>query len=148
MLAACNQQTLSPETTVLSDSIPTPTPMNIRIYCGNDNADGFDVHTYDVSNFNSATLIEKLIEVNVLSHDVALLSEEYDGRCLHLDFNDEFRNLINSMGTAGEYMIIGSVVNTFLGNYNDLADSIFITVNGEIFESGHVIYDSELTYYK
>ena len=52
------------------------------------------------------------------------------------------------MGTAGEYIIIGSLVNTFLENYQDTVTSIFITVNGEIIESGHVIYDFELIRYE
>ena len=144
--AGCNQTTSAPETAD-TQSILTPAPMNISIYSGNELLDGFKTTIYEVYFYNSATLIEKLIELDVLSNDVELLSEKYDGTCLHLDFNEAFRSLVYSMGTTGEYMIIGSVVNTFLDNYSDLAESIFITVNGEILESGHVIYDFELSYY-
>ena len=148
ILSACSQSVFSPANTESTHIIQTPTPMNITIYSGNELCDGFETTDYEVFYYNSATLIEKLTEQGVLTNDIELLSEEYDGTCLHLDFNEAFRNLINSMGTAGEYIIIGSVVNTFLDNYGDLASSVFITVNGEIFESGHVIYDFELTHYE
>ena len=153
LLVGCSN-TSAPETIATTtaantmETIPTPAAMEIVIYHGNDNADGFETDTFEVYYFNSTTLIEKLIKVGALTEDVILLSEEYDGTCLHLDFNDAFHDLICSMGTSGEYIVVGSVVNTFLDNYSDLAQSIFITVNGEIFESGHVIYDFELTRYE
>ena len=43
------------------------------------------------------------------------------------------------MGTAGESATIKAVVNTFLDAYG--AQEAYITVDGEILESGHVIYD-------
>ena len=145
LLAGCSyKQELAPSSTF----IPTSAPIDITIYYGNEKADDFETIVYEVYYFNSTTLIEKLIEVGVLSHGVTLLSESYDGSCLHLDFNDAFRDLLCSTGTAGEYMIIGSLVNTFLDNNRDVAKTIFITVNGEILESGHVIYDFELSYYE
>ena len=145
LIAGCS---FSQEPAPTSVDIPTPVPMNITIYHGNENADGFESEIYEVFYFNSTTLIEKLIEAEVLTQEVELLSEEYDGSCLHLDFNNAFRDLLCSMGTAGEYIIIGSLVNTFLENYQDTVTSIFITVNGEIIESGHVIYDFELIRYE
>ena len=148
ILTACKHPVPALDATTQDKIIPTPTLMSITVYSGNDNADGFEAHMYEVTYFNSSTLIEKLIEVGVLTSDVTLLSEQYDGTCLHLDFNESFRHLINTMGTAGEYIIMGSVENTFLDNYRDLAASIFITVNNEILESGHVIYDFELTQYE
>ena len=145
LLTGCSH---NPEPTESSDFIQTPAPMNITIYHGNENADGFETSVYEVFYFNSAALVEKLVEAGVLTQEVILLSEEYNGSCLHLDFNDAFRDLVCSTGTAGEYMIIGSVVNTFLDNYQDVAESIFITINGEILESGHVVYDFELGFHE
>jgi len=63
---------------------------------------------------------------------------------LNIDFNRSFADLICSMGTAGELMITGSVVNTFLSAFQ--AESVYFTVDGEILESGHVIYDFPLTF--
>ena len=147
LLVGCVQPSPAPETTTPSTSeiLNEPAPMEIIVYHGNDNADGFETTTFEVNCCNGTTLVEKLIEAGALNEGVELLSESYDGTCLHLDFNGAFRDLVCSMGSSGEYMVIGSVVNTFLYNYSDIAQSVFITVNGEIFESGHVIYDFELT---
>ena len=62
-----------------------------------------------------------------------------------IDMNDAFLTQLRSMGTSGEYMLMGSLVNTFLDNYT--AGSILVTVNGAVPESGHVIYDFPLTFF-
>ena len=147
LLVGCTPETPAPETATptTNEVYEEPAAMEIIIYCGNDNADGFETTTYEVNYYNGITLIEKLIEVGALPEGIELLSEQYDGTCLHLDFNNAFRDFVCSMGSSGEYMVIGSVVNTFLDNSNDVAQSVFITIDGEIFESGHVIYDFKLT---
>ena len=121
-------------------------PLNASVYYGNENADGFEIQIFQVERLDTATLIEKLIEIGVLSEGTKVISEKLVGRCLHLDFNSEFKQHICSMGTSGEYIIIGSLVNTLLDNFQDAIESVYITVNGEILESGHVIYDFELTH--
>ena len=147
LFVGCTQSTPASEfiTPSTSETLSKPAPMEIIVYHGNVNADGFEVTSFEVSYYNGTILVEKLIETGALAEGVELLSETYEGTCLHLDFNDAFRDLVCSMGSSGEYIVIGSVVNTFLDNYSDVAQSVFITVNGELFESGHVIYDFELT---
>ena len=121
--------------------------MDVVIYYGNANADGFETVLFQVPDINSQILLKKLVEVGVLTKEVTLQSEKIDGTCLYLDFNSAFRDLVCAMGTSGEYLIMGSVVNTFLENYPGTVASVYITVNGEILESGHVIYDFAMTYY-
>ena len=140
---SANTDTIS--TTYIEEVIITPAPMELTVYTGNDNADGFQTKSYEVYYFNSKTIIEKLKETGVLNESVVLQSEEYIGSCLYLDFNKSFREQLCSTGTSGEYILIGCIVNTFLENYKDTVQSMYITVNGEVFESGHVIYDFELT---
>lgn len=55
-----------------------------------------------------------------------------------------FQNQRKSYGTSGENMLLGCVVNTFLDAYK--AETVFITVDGGILESGHAIYDFPLHY--
>ena len=69
-----------------------------------------------------------------------------EGSQLFLDFNAAFSDQLVTYGTAGELMMIGSVVNTFLSAYG--ADTVMITVDGQIMESGHVIYDFPLAYHE
>ena len=52
-----------------------------------------------------------------------------------------------TMGTAGERMMVGSVVNTFLTAF-DKVDKVSILVSGQIFESGHVVYDEPMEFFE
>ena len=157
LLSGCTSKTR--DSKIIADAVAAPAetaaaeltePRNLldaTIYYGNENADGFETTIFQVETLDSPMLIRKLIEVGVLSEGTEILSEEITGTCLFLDFNTTFQNRVCSMGTSGEYIIIGSLVNTFLDNFKDAIESVYITVNGEILESGHVIYDFELTYF-
>ena len=46
---------------------------------------------------------------------------------------------MKTMGTSGELMVTGTVVNTLIDAFD--VEYVSFTVDGEIFESGHVIYD-------
>ena len=130
-----------------TDAPTEPVHIPVTIYHGNDNADGFETLEVTVEILEASTITQKLVETGVLAEGTALLSLDLVGTCLHLDFNEAFLTRLNTMGTAGERMMIGSVVNTFLTAYPE-AESVYITGNGEIMESGHVIYDFELTFFE
>jgi len=117
----------------------------IKVYYGNENADGFYTDEVRIKELRADFLIEKLIEANVLPKDVKAVRFTKEGRTLKLDLNEAFINCIFSKGTAGEYLLIGSIVNTFLKAYD--ASEIYLTVNNEIIETGHVIYDFALNFY-
>ena len=146
------QPTEEPATIPITDetaSEPTDTApvLFATIYYGNDNADGFETKSIAVTELNTATLVQELISAGILAEGTEVISEELKGTCLYLDFNDPFRTRLCSMGTSGEYIIMGSLVNTFLDNFMDTIQSVYVTVNGEILESGHVIYDFEMSRY-
>ena len=134
---------------------PTPTaetptvadPIQVTLFYGNENADGFETTTVFMDQLVPQLIVEKLIEHGVLDAAITLRSLEHKDNTLHLDFTQDFLDQLNTMGTAGERMMIGSVVNTFLNAYPE-AKSVYITANGEIMESGHVIYDFELTFFE
>lgn len=69
------------------------------------------------------------------------------GDTLHidLDVSAEFGEAVASAGTAGETMYLGSLVNTMLKAYN--ADTISITCDGAVLETGHNVYDQPLTFF-
>ena len=124
-----------PETTA-------PQMNTILVYVPNDNADGFE--TIQISG-PELTVFDALVDANVLPGNIQLNSFSIDNDTIEIDFTSELRDLINQQGTAGEYMIMGSIVNTFLTHYQ--AQYAQITVNGEIWESGHVIYDFPMEFY-
>ena len=129
-----------------AETTATEPPMMLvyQIYLPNDNADGFDVQTVETTQITPESVLKELCDRNVLPDTVVINSFDADGMQLNIDFNQSFADLICSMGTAGELMITGSVVNTYLSAFQ--AESVYFTINGEILESGHVVYDFPLTF--
>lgn len=122
----------------------TPAMMTYQVYLPNDNADGFDTVTVEVAYIDHVSVLQELQSRGALPESVVINSFSSEGTQLNIDFNRAFADLICSMGTAGELMITGSVVNTYLSAFQ--AESVFFTVDGEILESGHVVYDFPLTF--
>ena len=137
------------ESTVQMATIPETQPevLTITIYHGNANADGFETTEFEVEEINMNVLVEKLIEVGVLNEDVFITSMRIDGENLILNFGPAFADQLNTMGTSGERMMMGSVVNTFLTAFNKV-DKVSILVGGQIVESGHVIYDEPMGFFE
>ena len=126
----------------------TPVSVELTVYSMNDNVDGYKETIVEVSEITLKVLLEQLTLANVLNEGTEINSfskESVDSQVvLTIDFNEEFGNKLYSMGSSGEFLTVGSVVNTFLKAYE--ADLFKFTVNGEVFESGHVIYDEPLTF--
>ena len=119
----------------------------VTYYYGDENAEYLLSEEVEVKEITPQGLMDLLAEKGVLSEKVVInkFMHEGDGSLI-MDVSESFATQLRSMGTAGEYLMLGSVVNTFLDNLD--GESILITVNGETLESGHEIYDRELTFYK
>ena len=63
-------------------------------------------------------------------------------KSLKLDLNQAFADFLQSLGSTGEYMVVGSVCNTFLDAYQ--CNQIQITVAGNALETGHTEYPGYL----
>lgn len=141
------------EATVATDApteVPTDAPTEaelqaLTVFRGDDNAEFFLSEEVYVPEINEAVIVEQLIKAGILSEGTAVNSISWSGTQLNVDFNQPFADRVCSVGTSGERIIVGSTVNTFLCAYG--ADCVYFTVNGEILESGHVIYDFILTYF-
>ena len=130
-----------------------PDPVEIiryTVYSPNDNADGFYVNVMEWQIHGESdyqpTILEAWIELHVLTNDVQILSINLEENHITIDFNHAFKDLVCTMGTSGERMIIGSVVNNLIANYE--VETVSITVEGDIWESGHVIYDSPMSFFE
>lgn len=64
---------------------------------------------------------------------------------IELDVSQAFGDAAASTGTAGESMLLGSLVNTMLKAYQ--ADEVLLTCEGEVLETGHNVYDQPLTFF-
>ena len=120
--------------------------VSYTLYLPNENADGFITRTVLTDRITADEILLELQMAHALPDTVILNAFGSKDDQLILDFNSAFADAVNAMGTSGEYMIIGSLVNTFLNAFQ--AQSLTFTVEGEILESGHVIYDFPLTIYE
>lgn len=132
----------------IKEELDNPSEVPLTVYYGNDDADTLltkevFIHVDDLS---TDTILAELSKLNIVPSDTKALtfsSNPVDGKMqLNLNLSQEFGTYVSSMGTSGEYIIMGSVVNTFLKAYE--ADEIKITVEGNTLETGHQIYDDYL----
>ena len=95
------------------------------------------------------SVVEALTKAGALPEGSRLLSCKWQNEAakeLAVDMNTAFGEGMQHMGTTGEYLCMGSLVNTLLTYYE--ADSLVLTVEGETLETGHSIYDSALSFYE
>ena len=122
-------------------------PVYVRVFRSDDNAERFMVSGVKVGTLSPENVIQSLKDVGVLNEEVAIqgmFNMENNG--ILIDLNQAFLDQLRTMGTTGEYMLVGALVNTFLQNYS--ADNLLLTVDGVHPESGHVIYDFPMTFYE
>lgn len=127
-----------------------PQEEGITIYYGDENAEHILSTQIPKQEVTPELLVEELAKRDILTSDVKVNSikeTNKDGvKTLAVDFGEKFREIIFSQGSSGEYIMMGSVVDTFLKAYG--AESMTITVEGDVLESGHCIYESEMTFYE
>lgn len=145
------QPTTIPETTEGSVTVPSAPEevteaveiTRLTVYYPDEDAISFLTKTIEAEQL---TFLEAMIEVGVLNEDVEIYSIAREETHLTIDFNSAFRDLVCTMGTSGERMIIGSVVNTLIANYG--VETVAITVDGDVWESGHVLYDFPMSFFE
>jgi hypothetical protein len=145
------ETTISPETTtepVTTELTTSPTEISfpLNIFVPDENAENFNTIPTTIDALDANLILEMLIERSMLNEGIALNSAELVDSQLNLDFNQVFLDQLCTYGTTGERMMIGCVVNTYLSVYD--AETVYITVNGEIIESGHVIYDFPMEFFE
>lgn len=123
-------------------NVSAQTGCNIKVYYSNSDASGFESEEVAIGSLSSNEVLKALVDKGVLPVDVSLLSfkefEKDNEKLLELDFSDKFITYIKTLGTSAEYYIVGSICNTFLDAYG--SDKIHITVNGDVFTTGHAEY--------
>ena len=144
-LAACGESASATQPTTMPTEAPTEPPVSYTLYLPNDNADGLNEETVQTQILFPETVLAELKKRNVLPDGVAMNRFDVKDGQITIDFNQAFADAVCAMGTSGELMIMGSVVNTFLDAFQ--AESAYFTVDGQILESGHVVYDFEMTFF-
>ena len=120
-------------------------PVNVVIYYSNIQADGFATKEMQIESLTPENLIDELAKVNIVSIDTKVKGFSEADQSLTLDLSKDFEQYLGMMGSSGEYVVLGGVVNTFLDAYD--AKEILITVDGNVLESGHAVYDKPLEFH-
>lgn len=131
---------------VPEEPVPETQAVEAVIYYGNEQADGLLQKTVQLDSVTPEHLISELAKLNVVSIDTKVNSFEQDGKSLKLDLSKGFSEYVNMMGTSGEYIVMGGLVDTFLTAFE--AEEILITVDGKPLETGHAIYEAPLAFYE
>lgn len=116
------------------------------LYLPNENADGWNVTKNQIEQITPDIIIGQLVGAGAIPDSVTVVSFGEDqgenGLILKLDLSSNFAEGLLNMGTAGEYLTMGSVVNSFLDTYQ--ADGIEITAGGAVIETGHTSFEGVL----
>jgi len=117
----------------------------VNIYFGDENAENLLHEAIIINELSPDALLQKLLEKGVFSEEVAAGAFSVDNyNIIHLDLDESFSRQMNSMGTSGEYIMLGSLANTFIDAFD--ADGLSLTVDGKTLETGHTIYDFTITF--
>ena len=118
----------------------------LTLYLPNENADGWNVTKNQIEQITPDIIIGQLVGAGAIPDSVTVVSFGEDqgekGLILKLDLSSNFAEGLINMGTAGEYLTMGSVVNSFLDTYQ--ADGIEITAGGNVIETGHTSFEGVL----
>ena len=152
LLSACGDK---PETEPPVETPPTQTAAaggvdtSCKLYFPNDAADDLRADTAQIPDTEPAVttayaqaIAEQLIAHDALPKGSQVLAISKDGDALSLDMNEAFLAGLRESGSTGELMYMGSLVNTFLDNFN--CTTVRVTVNGQSFSTGHSEYDKPL----
>ena len=127
---------------------PSAAPgISVTLYKGDDNAEFVVPVECEIAEQSPQAIVDKLVELGVFGSAVTANSFTVDNsNVIHLDMGQDFATQIFSSGTAGEHIMVGSLVNSFISVFE--ADAVLITVDGKPFESGHAVYDYALSFFE
>ena len=155
LLAGCapakTAEVTTPPASVKETTAPTETVakmmITIAVYKPDENCEKLETFSMEVEELNARNILNALAECDVISDKITVLSETIEtdssGRHLHLNFNQELQTSVASYGTAGEYAVLGAIVNTFIDAYS--VDDIYLRVDGHDLETGHNVYTEPFT---
>lgn len=132
----------APTTETTAPSTPTPQPVQFEVYYPDENYVEFLHKTVTLDGLTAQAVMDELIAVGIINSNVTVNDAYLDGTILNLDLHSNFLAQLYTLGSTGERFVIGSIVNTFISAYG--AEAVMITVDGDLMDSGHVIYDFPL----
>ena len=149
--AACSspqdQTTTTPPTTSPSTPSQTPIAAVAQLCVPNSNTDGFttvDTMSFITPDGPGRDLIDQLVNEGALPAGVRMLSLNVDVD-ITVDMNAAYGEAVTNTGTSGEYLLVGTVVNTLLDFWG--REFIFITIEGAPLKTSQAEYGEPLTFF-
>lgn len=152
LLSACGDK---PEVESPVETPPTQTAAtggvdtSCKVYFPNDTVSDLRADTVHVTDTEAAVtvayaqaIVNQLIAHDALPKDSKVLAISKNGNALSLDMDEAFLAGLRQSGSTGESMYLGSLVNTFLDNFN--CETVRVTVEGKTFSTAHADYDKPL----
>ncbi|WP_283674349.1 GerMN domain-containing protein [Butyricicoccus sp. Marseille-Q5471] len=127
---------------------PTPpvvepgTSTSVVLYVPDETVETLTPVGAEVADDSDQALVDALVEANALPAGCEIQSSKEAEGVLTLDMNVVYGNAVRSSGTAGETMLVYSLVNTFIQARG--VDKVMITIDGGLLETGHAVYDTPL----
>ena len=152
LLSACGDK---PEPEHPVETPPTQTAAtggvdtSCKVYFPNDTVSDLRADTVHITDTEAAVtvayaqaIVDQLIAHDALPKDSKVLAISKDGNALSIDMDEAFLAGLRQSGSTGESMYLGSLVNTFLDNFN--CETVRVTVEGKSFSTAHADYDKPL----
>lgn len=121
----------------------------IPVYSGDEQAEHIVRQTVYVDEMTEQTVMAALSWALDMGEEPGVRSLSFGmhggDRVAMLDMNQAFADYMERLGTAGEYIVMGSLTNTFLDCYQ--CDLLMLTAEGKVLETGHGIYEEYLEWY-
>lgn len=118
----------------------------VTYYHGDKFGDVLISETTLVPRLTAQALVDLLIEQKVVPEGTKVRNFKRSGGVITLDLSKEFEEEARSLGSTGEYVLVGSLVNTFLTTYE--AQEMDLTTEGRDLATGHNIYDYNLEFFE
>lgn len=112
------------------------------VYYGNGASHELNQEMVELEAMTPEALTDALAKHNIVSLDTKVLSFEEElqeeQKVLHLDLSKAAGEYLRTMSKEAECIIVASIANTFLENYE--ADAIYLKVEGETLVTSHTEY--------
>lgn len=138
------EEEISAETAEQEETEPK---MEAVICYGRDWGSDLTREKIQVSEITPEVLLSALARHNIVplfdTRALSMEEKEQDGKkVLYLDLSEAFGEYVQTMSEEAECIIVASVVNTFLANYD--VDAVYLTVEGKTLESTNAVYTESL----
>lgn len=123
--------------------------ISLHIYSGDEQAENIIQETVYVDEVTEQIVMDNLVAALEMDKAAALKSISFGthggDKVIMLDMNQAFADYVKKMSASGEYIVMGSLADTFLDCYQ--CDLMLVTAEGKVLDTGRNMYEEYLEMY-